>query len=291
MKFLLVPQRVLMAILLMFSTAKTKEVFWDLPSTSPTSIKAAVDLRSNQRLFVCSDDRYNEKLKEIGFDPHEIALLPKPTFTQLKEAELTAFLNVLSTTCTLIPQGMAKINNKPTVNSYFITHSIIDCVGIAIHTPQATYFSHMDMENLINGKLERLLERIPHERRPSAQVTLISSHYSVILRDVFKTLKTKNFKTIQADIEPCIMVFSSDLKNISKYTKASSYGQKVEDFEALNLAQLANHINQSDVVAPRSLIMDAKTGAFYTLTSYEERYKETTMLFKFEQLGAFGAKK
>ncbi|MBW8309247.1 MAG: hypothetical protein K0M45_06380 [Candidatus Paracaedibacteraceae bacterium] len=289
MKFSPYLQTLFFIIFTAIPAAKAKEISWELPGI-PSTYSVAGKAPLHQRLAVCSDDRYAQKMKEVGLKEEEILSLAKPTYVHLMDADLDAFRDAFSH-CTVVPQGIAKINKGADIKDYFLMHSLFDCVGIIIYTAAATYASHMDIVNIDNGKLNRLLESVPADVRPSAQVTLVSSHYSVVLKNVLERLKNKGFQTIKADIEACVFVHRQGYQNTSKYIKASSFGKKVKDFKGLSLDKIDGLANLSAIVAPRSLIINAKTGILYTLVAYEERDKETSILFKLGALGAFGAKK
>ncbi|AIK96840.1 hypothetical protein [Candidatus Odyssella acanthamoebae] len=289
MKFSLYLQTLFFIIFAAIPMVKAKEISWELPAI-PSTYSVAGEAPLHQRLAVCSDDRYAQKMKEVGVNEEEILSLPKPTYVLLREADLHAFMETFST-CTVVSQGIAKINKGANIKDYFLIHSLFDCVGITIYTPTATYASHIDIVNIDKGKLNRLLDRVPANFRQSAQVTLVSSHYSIVLKNVWESLKNKGFQTIQADIESCVFIHREGYQNTYKYIKASSFGKKVKDFKGVSLDKIDALDNLSAVVAPRSLIINAKTGILYTVVGHEERHQETSILFKLESVGAFGAKK
>lgn len=276
-------KRYYFVLLALLASPQASEFSWSLPPADGQTLGLAGMALSSQQMVICSDEAYHQRLVSLSPLAPEIIRLEKPLYIKVGGNDYHLLAHLVSEGCIRVSQGTAQIKHKPQDNDYFVTHSLMDCVAIAIHTSKAAYFSHMDLENIVSGKLERLLDRVPSEIRAKAKVTLVSSHYSVVLTNIYQALKSRGFKTIHADIEECILTWTSSLKEARKYLKASSLGVNLKSIASLTLDQLFEKCDQTKVTAPRSLIMHAKTGTFYTLMDWPQRHKETSILYALEK--------
>lgn len=254
-----------------FSVANDS-VSWNLPMC-PNGV-GALDCSFSQKLTICSQSKYNALAGSImGEAPSCDAV----SYHQFSRDEA---INVLgSNQVTYVTQGEAKIRTNPKEGDYFATHSLMDCVGISIWTPSATLFSHMDIQNIVNGKLGRLLDRVKDVS--SARVTLVSVFKSQVLSSVLGAFRNRGYRNISLDVENGVMLFFPD--HTEKIYAVESLGLTLKQVRDVSLAQLETMIKVPSV-SIRGFIVNAKTGQAYTFVSREMRENDHQIIYGASQI-------
>lgn len=233
----------------------------------------ALDCRFRQKLTICSQSRYDALVGSIMSDAPSCKVV---SYHQLSRDEAIHVLG--SNQITYVPQGQAKIRTNPKEGDYFATHSLMDCVGISIWTPSATLFSHMDIQNIANGKLTRLLDRVNDVS--SARVTLVSAFKSSVLSSVLEAFKNRGYQNISLDVDNGVMLFFPD--HTEKIYAAESFGLTFNQVQGVSLAQLEAMI-AIPPVSIRGFLVNAKTGQALTLVSREMRETDHKIIYQASQ--------
>ncbi len=264
----------LCSVLFVIESAAAQDYLqWTLPSC-PEGI-GAIETRIRQDLVICSQSRYDDAVRFV-----EMESFPQKQvgYKQLSLLEGAALLQ--SGEINFVEQGDAKILKNPKAGQYFATHSLMDCVGVSIWTPKTTYFSHMDLENLVSGKMGRLLDRVDITQRGTANVSLVSAYKSVVLSKVLSALDSKGFKDIHLDVEESVMLFCHD--HTEKLYPVSAFGGDLSKLEGKKLADVEK-MEQAGLTSVRSLIVDAQTGQVLRFYDRDKRAREHHILYQFQQ--------
>ncbi len=245
---------------------------WQLP-VCPSGL-GDIDCRFRQNLVIASRDYYDQMLNKVGCDNLDF---PAPNYTQLEVLEAVGVLS--SKGIILVKQGEAKILRNPKSGQYLATHSLMDCVGVSIFTPEAIYFTHMDLHNLDQGKFGRLLDRVPQEKRKDAPVTLVTSFKSVVLSGIFLELKSKGFGSVSLDVEEGVIDFHPGYSN--KIYSAEMFSVDLKTIKGRDLSYVEQHtLPTAETI--RSLIVETISGNPIAFFERQLRGKEHTTLFMYE---------
>lgn len=265
--------------LLLSAAQAAEEVSWVLPVTSLVAVPGFSEDEGTHRIVICSDKVYEERLATLKLAAADISHYPAPSYKIMDDSKLN--ITFREEKIGYVDQGIAKILKRPRENEFLITHSLGECVGIAIHTPELVACYHIDLLSLAEGKLERVLDRFPLNQRPSATVTLVSSYYSIILRQTINQLEATGFKNIALDIEPSILLQHPLNLNTWNYVQASLYGKSIEYFANLSqrsYQEIKSDLRTTKLRTPRALIIEAKTGQLWQIYSWEDRHRESYFL-------------
>ena len=268
-----------LSLLFVGSLAAQDQICWTLPSSS--SDVGAIDTQCRQDLIICSQERYAEVLKHIGCDN-----LPEKKVDYQQLSPMEAAMIFQSADITFVAQGEAKIRSKPQAMHYFATHSLIDCVGISIWTPTATYFSHMDFVSFVNGKLGRLLDRVDSSQREKAKVTLVSAYKTQVLSEILKVLQEQNYQDISLDVEDAVMLFDSidsGLLSSKKICPVSAFGDDLSKLQNKTVGELQG-FQKDGYFGVKSLFVHAQTGAILIISPVDKRGKDHYILYKVQKL-------
>ena len=245
---------------------------WQLPAC-PGGL-GDIDCRFRQNLVIASRNCYDHMIKKVRCDNLDF---PAPNYTQLDNLEIADIL--ISKGITLVKQGEAKILKNPKPGQYLATHSLMDCVAVSIFTPEAIYFTHMDLSNLDQGKFSRLLDRIPQEKRKNAPVTLVTSFKSIVLSGVLGELKLKGFDSVSLDVEEGVIDFYPGYSN--KIYPAEMFSASLTDLKGRDLSYVGQHTRPTAETI-RSLIVEAVSGKPIAFFERQLRGREHTLLFQCE---------
>lgn len=268
-----------LSLLFVGAVAAQDHIRWTLPSSS--SDVGAIDTQCRQDLIICSQERYVDFLKEAGCDS-----LPEKKVDYQQLSPMEAAVIFQSADITFVKQGEAKIRSKPQATHYFATHSLIDCVGISIWTPTATYFSHMDIVSIVNGKLGRLLDRVDCSQRQEAKVTLVSAYKTRVLSETLKALQERNYRDISLDIEDAVMLFDSrdsELCSSEKICPVSAFGDDLSKLRNKTVDKL-QRLQKDGYFGVKSLFVHAQTGQILTLSPVDKRGKDHYILYEIQKL-------